>query len=100
MQNKTKDHLSLYAEVVFANLMTPAGVEPATYCLEGSCSIRLSYEVSKSGWQDSNLRPPHPKCGAITGLRYTPNTETKNGGEWGIRTPGPVTRSRFSKPLL
>ena len=27
----------------------------------------------KSGWQDSNLRPPGPKPGAITGLRYTPN---------------------------
>ena len=26
----------------------------------------------KSGWQDSNLRPPAPKAGAITGLRYTP----------------------------
>ena len=24
-------------------LATPAGLEPATYCLEGSCSIRLSY---------------------------------------------------------
>lgn len=22
---------------------------------------------TKSGWQDSNLRPPHPKCGAIPG---------------------------------
>ena len=27
-----------------------------------------------SGWQDSNLRPPAPKAGAITGLRYTPKT--------------------------
>ena len=26
-----------------------------------------------SGWQDSNLRPPRPKRGAITGLRYTPS---------------------------
>ena len=26
-----------------------------------------------SGRQDSNLRPPHPKCGAITGLRYAPS---------------------------
>ncbi len=26
----------------------------------------------KSGWQDSNLRPPAPKAGALTGLRYTP----------------------------
>ena len=23
--------------------------------------------ASRSGWQDSNLRPPHPKCGAIPG---------------------------------
>ena len=30
-----------------------------------------------SGWQDSNLRPPAPKAGALTGLRYTP----KNASE-------------------
>jgi hypothetical protein len=30
-----------------------------------------------SGWQDSNLRPPAPKAGAITGLRYTPNEFSK-----------------------
>ena len=29
--------------------------------------------LSLSGWQDSNLRPPAPKAGAITGLRYTPD---------------------------
>jgi len=28
----------------------------------------------KSGWQDSNLRPPHPKCGAIPGYA-TPRKE-------------------------
>ena len=28
-----------------------------------------------SGWQDSNLRPPRPKRGAITGLRYTPKMD-------------------------
>ena len=28
-----------------------------------------------SGWQDSNLRPPGPKPGAMTGLRYTPRTK-------------------------
>ena len=32
----------------------------------------LKYNLLKSGWQDSNLRPPAPKAGAITGLRYTP----------------------------
>ena len=26
-----------------------------------------------SGYQDSNLGPPAPKAGALTGLRYTPN---------------------------
>ena len=29
--------------------------------------------VVLSGWQDSNLRPPGPKPGAMTGLRYIPN---------------------------
>ena len=28
-------------------LAIPAGLEPATYCLEGSCSIRLSYGTAK-----------------------------------------------------
>ena len=61
--------------------VTQSGFEPETYCLEGSCSIQLSYwakiDNSKnlSGWQDSNLRPPAPKAGAITGLRYTPRTK-------------------------
>jgi hypothetical protein len=27
-----------------------------------------------SGRQDSNLRPPAPKAGAITGLRYAPRS--------------------------
>ena len=26
----------------------------------------------ESGWGDSNSRPPAPKAGALTGLRYTP----------------------------
>ena len=26
----------------------------------------------KSGYQDSNLGPPAPKAGALTGLRYIP----------------------------
>ncbi len=44
----------------FTNFVIPAGFEPATYCLEGSCSIQLSYETG---------------C---------------FGGEGGIRTPGTV----------
>jgi hypothetical protein len=34
--------------------------------------VILMTGFSRSGWQDSNLRPPAPKAGAITGLRYTP----------------------------
>ena len=58
------------------------GFEPSTACLEGRCSIQLSYASilhKKSGWQDSNLRPPAPKAGAITELRYTPNKTLKSG---------------------
>ena len=29
-------------------------------------------ELLKSGYQDSNLGPPAPKAGALTGLRYIP----------------------------
>ncbi len=64
----------------------PAGVEPATYCLEGSCSIQLSYGQRESRskrqkkrdvndnpfsdwseYKDSNLGPPAPKAGALPG---------------------------------
>ena len=36
-----------------------------------------SLKLGSSGWQDSNLRPPRPKRGAITGLRYTPKNVCK-----------------------
>ena len=32
-----------------------------------------SVTCSLSGYQDSNLGPPAPKAGALTGLRYIPN---------------------------
>src|SRR6056297_3595908 len=65
-------------------------------------------KLVKSGWQDSNLRPPRPKRGAITGLRYTPkmviylsvfshrslrrDRDSNPGYPFGVR--------RFSKPFL
>jgi hypothetical protein len=53
------------------------GFEPATPRTPYVCATRLRHIPnlkvgSKSGWQDSNLRPPAPKAGAMTGLRYTP----------------------------
>ena len=35
-----------------------------------------------SGWQDSNLRPPGPKPGAMTGLRYTPWRRVRDSNPW------------------
>ena len=51
-----------------------------------------------SGYQDSNLGPPAPKAGALTGLRYTPKLLIRYisdglieiSGEGGIRTLGTV----------
>ena len=41
-----------------------------------------------SGWQDSNLRPPGPKPGAITGLRYIPNLKSVYKVYWdNLTTP-------------
>ncbi len=62
-----------------------------------------------SGRQDSNLRPPVPKTGALTGLRHAPNKNLQdsevviieNGGDGGIRTLGtPFRVRRFSKPVV
>ena len=33
----------------------------------------LEFCLFLSGYQDSNLGPPAPKAGALTGLRYIPN---------------------------
>ena len=86
--------------------MTLLRLERRTYCLEGSCSIQLSYGAIgsftvfssfhaslMSGHPDSNWGSPAPKAGAITGLRYAPGTKktpfgASLGGEGGIRTPG------------
>lgn len=45
--------------------------------LTKSKSNKIKNEVS--GRQDSNLRPPAPKAGAMTGLRYVP--KKKNAHE-------------------
>ena len=46
------------------------------FILFGVTPIKIG-TTSWSGWQDSNLRPPAPKAGAITELRYTPKKKKK-----------------------
>ena len=35
--------------------MRPAGFEPATYCLEGSCSIQMSYDLLHLQFVTANM---------------------------------------------
>jgi hypothetical protein len=53
----------------------PSG-EPVTSCI-AMLNILLELLTSLSGRQDSNLRPPAPKAGALTGLRYAPNLKNQ-----------------------
>ncbi len=55
-----------------------------------------------SGRQDSNLRPPAPKAGALTGLRYAPKIIVAVRG--GFEPPVPVSKyaglaNRWFQPL-
>src|SRR5437764_12976614 len=50
-------------------LARPAGFEPATRCLEGSCSVRLSYGRSKRNCARRRSRDGYTKvavCGTLT----------------------------------
>ena len=47
------------------------GIEP-TYPAWKAGVLPLNYTRTTSGWQDSNLRPPGPKPGALAKLSHTP----------------------------
>jgi hypothetical protein len=60
-----------------------------------------------SGWQDSNLRPPHPKCGAIPGYatprmvwgKYRKNIVTTSLGAHILKTKTYLTIYLIIKAL-
>ena len=78
-------------------------LELPTRCLEGSCSVHLSYRRvcingsgrinslaagtflpargGESGRSDLNRRPPAPKAGALTRLRHSPLAVRQRPGE-------------------
>ena len=103
----------------FDRLLRRQVLYPAELCVHYFNNFPLKV---LSGWQDSNLRPPAPKAGAITGLRYTPNQTQicicglpdlnrdtitglrytpwqKLSGETGTRTLATVTRRQISNLL-
>ena len=59
------DRIRTYDRLLRREVLYPAE-------LRAHSRIKINPECNLSGWQDSNLRPPRPKRGAITGLRYTP----------------------------
>jgi hypothetical protein len=63
--------------------------KPANIMLTGFCFV---FDYISSGRQDSNLRPPGPKPGAITGLRYAPNFDH--------RVAKVRVRSQFKKQVI
>ena len=107
----------------FTYLVNPAGFEPATVCLEGRCSIQLSYESSPylgvgnsnvaspnripkdpvlalSGRQDSNLRPSGPKPDALPPAPLPElNATFFFSGKTGTRTQGTLPRPQLSRLL-
>ena len=101
----------------FDRLLRRQVLYPAELCVHLFLNFMAKF---LSGWQDSNLRPPAPKAGAITGLRYTPrifsvlfpifnrdtllrllqNLKSKLlSGETGTRTLATVTRRQISNLL-
>ena len=65
---KSKNTNNLFIKLLAFALVIPTGIEPVTYCLEGSCSIHWATEpIRWSGWQDSNLRPLRPERSALPG---------------------------------
>ena len=90
--NRTALHpetLRYFKDTFLFHLVGVPGFEPGTPCSQSRCANRtalhpedvFAYLISftfLSGYQDSNLGPPAPKAGALTGLRYTPKAFFSN----------------------
>ena len=84
--NRTALHpesLRYFKDTFLFHLVGVPGFEPGTPCSQSRCANRTALHpedvkflaeksFTLSGYQDSNLGPPAPKAGALTGLRYTP----------------------------
>lgn len=55
-ENKKRSHRLLCNSF----LVIPFGFEPKTYCLEGSCSIQLSYETIETKMSNGECLCSHP----------------------------------------
>ncbi len=73
---RDRDRIRTYDRLLRRQMLYPAELRDLNNKKENKKSqilntFGLEFRI-KSGWQDSNLRPPRPKRGAMTGLRYTP----------------------------
>ena len=85
---------SYYSSLIFVH---PAGVEPATYCLEGSCSIQLSYGCIS--YRDRRIRTFDPS--APNGVLYQTELHPGNcvSGQGRTRTDTPLRAGDFRNTI-